>query len=45
MLPPEPLMLLGMGGCTAIDVVSMLKKQRQDKPASDLNPQDLRQNR
>jgi putative redox protein len=22
--------LMGMGGCTAIDVVSMLKKQRQD---------------
>jgi putative redox protein len=23
-------MLMGLGGCTAIDVVSMLKKQRQD---------------
>jgi len=23
-------LLMGMGGCTAIDVVSMLKKQRQD---------------
>ncbi len=27
---PMELMLMGMGGCTAIDVVSMLKKQRQD---------------
>jgi len=31
-LGPRPMevMLIGMGGCTAIDVVSMLKKQRQD---------------
>ncbi len=27
---PMEVVLLGMGGCTAIDVVSMLKKQRQD---------------
>jgi putative redox protein len=27
---PMEVMLMGMGGCTAIDVVSMLKKQRQD---------------
>jgi len=27
---PMEAMLMGMGGCTAIDVVSMLKKQRQD---------------
>jgi uncharacterized OsmC-like protein len=26
--------LMGMGGCTAIDVVSMLRKQRQDIRAS-----------
>ena len=27
---PMEVMLMGMGGCTAIHVVSMLKKQRQD---------------
>ena len=27
---PMEVMLMGMGGCTAIDVVSMLRKQRQD---------------
>jgi len=27
---PMEVMLMGMGGCTAIDVVAMLKKQRQD---------------
>jgi putative redox protein len=27
---PMEMVLIGMGGCTAIDVVSMLKKQRQD---------------
>jgi putative redox protein len=27
---PMEMVLLGMGGCTAIDVVSMLRKQRQD---------------
>jgi putative redox protein len=27
---PMEVMLIGMGGCTAVDVVSMLKKQRQD---------------
>jgi putative redox protein len=27
---PMELLLLGMGGCTSIDVVSMLKKGRQD---------------
>ncbi len=27
---PMEAVLMGMGGCTAIDVVSMLKKQRQD---------------
>lgn len=27
---PMEIVLIGMGGCTAIDVVSMLKKQRQD---------------
>jgi putative redox protein len=27
---PMEVMLMGLGGCTAIDVVSMLKKQRQD---------------
>ena len=27
---PMEIVLMGMGGCTAIDVVSMLKKQRQD---------------
>jgi len=27
---PMEVVLMGMGGCTAIDVVSMLKKQRQD---------------
>lgn len=27
---PMELVLIGMGGCTAIDVVSMLRKQRQD---------------
>jgi putative redox protein len=27
---PMEILLMGMGGCTAIDVVSMLKKQRQD---------------
>ena len=27
---PMEVMLMGMGGCTAIDVVSLLKKQRQD---------------
>ena len=27
---PMEVLLMGMGGCTAIDVVSMLKKQRQN---------------
>src|SRR5215475_3937004 len=27
---PMEVMLIGLGGCTAIDVVSMLRKQRQD---------------
>jgi putative redox protein len=27
---PMEVVLIGMGGCTAIDVVSMLRKQRQD---------------
>ena len=27
---PMEVMLMGMGGCTAYDVVAMLKKQRQD---------------
>ena len=27
---PMEVLLMGMGGCTAIDVVPMLKKQRQD---------------
>ena len=27
---PMEVILMGMGGCTAIDVVSMLRKQRQD---------------
>ena len=27
---PMEVMLMGLGGCTAYDVVSMLKKQRQD---------------
>jgi putative redox protein len=27
---PMEMVLMGMGGCTAMDVVSMLKKQRQD---------------
>lgn|SRR5690554_4537752 len=27
---PMELLLMGMGGCTGIDVVSMLKKQRQE---------------
>ncbi|MGD9880258.1 MAG: OsmC family protein [Reyranella sp.] len=27
---PMEVVLMGMGGCTAIDVVAMLKKQRQD---------------
>ena len=27
---PMEVMLIGMGGCTAIDVVAMLRKQRQD---------------
>jgi len=27
---PMEVMLMGMGGCTAYDVVSMLRKQRQD---------------
>ncbi|QQS12077.1 MAG: OsmC family protein [Rhodospirillales bacterium] len=27
---PLEMFLMGMGGCTAIDVVSMLRKQRQD---------------
>jgi putative redox protein len=27
---PMEVLLMGLGGCTAIDVVSMLKKQRQD---------------
>ncbi|MBM3645793.1 MAG: peroxiredoxin [Alphaproteobacteria bacterium] len=27
---PLELVLMGMGGCTAIDVISMLRKQRQD---------------
>lgn len=27
---PMEVLLMGMGGCTAIDVVSMLRKQRQD---------------
>lgn len=27
---PMEMVLIGMGGCTAIDVLSMLKKQRQD---------------
>jgi putative redox protein len=27
---PMEVMLMGLGGCTAIDVLSMLKKQRQD---------------
>jgi putative redox protein len=27
---PMEVVLMGMGGCTAIDVVSMLRKQRQD---------------
>jgi len=27
---PMEVLFMGMGGCTAIDVVSMLKKQRQD---------------
>jgi putative redox protein len=27
---PMEMMLIGMGGCTAIDVIDMLRKQRQD---------------
>ncbi|MCW5748448.1 MAG: OsmC family protein [Alphaproteobacteria bacterium] len=27
---PMEMVLIGMGGCTAIDILSMLKKQRQD---------------
>ena len=27
---PMEMVLIGMGGCTAIDVASMLRKQRQD---------------
>ena len=33
---PMEIVLIGMGGCTAIDVVSMLKKQRQDIEAIDV---------
>jgi putative redox protein len=28
--PPKPLMLLALGGCTAMDVISILKKMRVD---------------
>ncbi|MFZ5782172.1 MAG: OsmC family protein [Pseudomonadota bacterium] len=34
---PMEMVLLGMGGCTAIDVVSMLKKQRQDIEGMELS--------
>ena len=34
---PMEVMLMGMGGCTAIDVVSMLKKQRQDIEGIDVS--------
>jgi putative redox protein len=33
---PMEIVLIGMGGCTAIDVVSMLKKQRKDIEAVDV---------
>ena len=33
---PMEIVLIGMGGCTAIDVVAMLKKQRQDIEAIDV---------
>ena len=28
--PPKPLMLIALGGCTAMDVISILKKMRVD---------------
>ncbi len=34
---PMEVLLMGMGGCTAIDVVSMLKKQRQDIEAVEVS--------
>ena len=34
---PMEVMLMGLGGCTAIDVVSMLKKQRQDIEGIDVS--------
>jgi putative redox protein len=34
---PMEVVLMGMGGCTAIDVVSMLKKQRQDIEGVDVS--------
>lgn len=29
-VPPKPLMLVALGGCTAMDVISILKKMRVD---------------
>ena len=34
---PMEVVLMGMGGCTAIDVVSMLRKQRQDIEAIEVS--------
>jgi len=34
--PPKPLMLVSLAGCTGMDVISMLKKMRQDVESFEL---------
>ncbi|MFQ6015856.1 MAG: OsmC family protein [Anaerolineae bacterium] len=36
-LKPSDLLLLGLGGCTGLDVVSILSKQRQDLTGFEIN--------
>jgi putative redox protein len=40
---PMELMLMGLGGCSAIDVISILKKQRQPIERFDINVKAERQ--
>ena len=40
---PMELMLMGLGGCSAIDVISILKKQRQSIERFDINVKAERQ--
>lgn len=40
---PMELMLMGLGGCSAIDIISILKKQRQPIESFDINIKAERQ--